>query len=77
MKVELYIAKGCTTCEKVEKSLMKILIRFPSVQFLLHDIEHFNEHNISIVPALVVDNKLYSYGEFDGVKLSELIKQYS
>ncbi|RMD48477.1 MAG: hypothetical protein D6830_06795 [Ignavibacteria bacterium] len=75
MTLTLYITKNCGTCNKVEADLKNIVSEFPELNYSIYDVAEKHPKNLVIVPALFLDDELYSYGEFDTSKLKFIISQ--
>jgi hypothetical protein len=69
MKLTLIITQNCSTCLRAEKVLRNIVINFPDISLNIVDVNDYEGKAISIVPALLIDDELFSYGDVDEVKL--------
>lgn len=70
MKLTLVTTKNCNTCKRVESLLKKFISKKVNVNLLIIDINDFKKPGIPIVPALLIEDELFSYGEVDENKLS-------
>ncbi len=73
MKLSLIVTHTCSACSRAETSLKNIILKHPEISLNIIDINDFNDNVISIVPALLVDNELFSYGDIDEAKLLSYI----
>lgn len=69
MKLTLVVTKKCNGCKKVEAQLKQFIIKKVNVNLLIIDINDFNKPWISIVPVLLIEDELFSYGDVDENKL--------
>ena len=76
MTLKLLVDPGCETCERVENK-MKKFTEEEHYKFLVVDICNVKESGIFIVPALLIDDNLYSYGDVDLPKLKNYIDRKS
>ena len=72
MKLDLVITENCCSCKHVEKLLRDYLFDKKSISFNVVFQQNY-EAKIVIVPALLVDGKLFGYGDVDLRKLTEKI----
>lgn len=69
MILSLIISPHCEACGRAEKTVKDIAIRYPAITVKIINIDNYNATGISIVPALLVDEELYCYGDIDENKL--------
>ena len=69
MNLTLIISDNCNACERAKKTLHKIQLNYPQIITEIININSFRDKRISITPALLVDNQLFSYGDIDEDKL--------
>ncbi|GBD90367.1 hypothetical protein BMS3Abin04_01084 [bacterium BMS3Abin04] len=69
----LFISKGCSACKRVQEQIENLAVSNKSLKFETKDILKTKLDKPLIVPALFVNNQLYSYGEVDLKKLQNLI----
>jgi len=68
MNVTLFITDNCLSCQRVENQIKKLLRDRKEINLLIEDIKKVNSNGIIIVPAVFVNDKLYSYGDLDEEK---------
>lgn len=73
MKLKLIVTKNCLACARAETSLRKIAGNYPGLYLNIVDANDFKEKPISIVPALLVDDELFSYGDIDEEKVLAIV----
>ncbi len=73
MIFDLIIAEHCCVCSRVESQLKKFLQDKGSIKLRINNFDESPFKNVSIVPALVIDGKLFSYGEIDFNKLEQRV----
>ena len=75
MKITLFIVKECEVCSRNERILRSFVSFNSSIQIKISDIRNVTNLNIPIVPALFVEDRLFSYGEIDVIKLAKFIEK--
>lgn len=75
MQLKLIISDDCDACIRAKKVLKKIILNNPLLSFQMIHINSFHDRRITITPALLIDDKLFSYGDIDEQKLIEKIKR--
>ena len=73
MKFDLVVTENCSACKRAEELLTNYFIDKKSISFNVSLQRNF-EKNIAIVPALLVEGKLFAYGEIDLLKLDAKIQ---
>ncbi len=73
MNLTLFISDNCATCTRVKRSLEKYSSSNCEIDLVVKDIRQ-SPYYLAIVPALYVDNTLYSYGDVDLTKLKSFIE---
>jgi len=68
MNITLFITDNCLSCQRVENQIKKLLRNREEINLLIEDIKKVNSNGIIIVPAVFVNDKLYSYGDLDEEK---------
>ncbi len=68
--LELFVAEKCPACLKTEEELSSYAQERTDVNLEVINISEGEYEQISIVPALFVENVLFSYGEIDFQKLT-------
>lgn len=69
MNLTLIISDNCAACERAKESLRKIQLNYPEIITEIIHIDSYNGRKVSITPALLVNNKLFSYGDINEPKL--------
>jgi hypothetical protein len=73
MKITLLISKNCPACERARTALSNLKLNGTKLSFCITDIEDVSVVVVPIVPALFVNDILFSYGDVDTAKLTEYI----
>lgn len=73
MKFDLVVTENCSACKRAEELLLNYFIDKKSISFNVSLQRNF-EKSISIVPALLVEGKLFAYGDIDLQKLDAKIQ---
>ena len=74
MNLKLIISDNCEACDRAKSLLTSIQIEKPNVMFETIHIKSYQGRKISITPALFINDKLFSYGDIDKVKLYNAMK---
>ena len=74
MNITLFITDNCPSCQRVENQIKELLRNRKEINFLVEDIKQVNSNGVIIVPALFVDDVLYSYGDFGEEKFLERLE---
>jgi alkyl hydroperoxide reductase subunit AhpF len=75
MKLSLVITQNCSTCLRAEKAVRDIKINHTEISFNIVNVNDYKGKAIMIVPALLIDDELFSYGDIDEVKLLSRISE--
>jgi hypothetical protein len=73
MKITLLISRNYPACERARTALNNLKINGRKLYFDITYIEDVSANVITIVPALFINDKLFSYGDVDTKKLNEYI----
>ncbi len=73
MTLTLFVTENCKACERVTKQISELIRNKKGISFIVEDINSYNSKNIVIVPALFVNDELYSYGDVNKGRLLKLI----
>lgn len=73
-KLDLIIDKDCHACKRVDDELTVYASNRSFIELKVSLVGTSEYEKISIVPALIMDGKLYNYGEIDFKKLSKKLK---
>jgi predicted thioredoxin/glutaredoxin len=68
MNITLFITDNCLSCQRVENQIKELLRNRKEINLLVENIKKVNSNGIIIVPAVFVNDKLYSYGDLDEEK---------
>jgi len=74
MHLTLLITDNCAACERAIKALLKIQLKYPQASVEIIHINDFEAKGISITPALLLNNQLFSYGDIEESKLLPKLK---
>ena len=74
MNITLFITDNCLSCQRVENQIKKLLRDRKEINLLIEDIKKVNSNGIIIVPAVFVNDELYSYGDLDEDKFLERLE---
>ena len=74
MNITLFITDHCLSCQRVKNQLKELLRNRKEINFLVEDIKQVNSNGVIIVPALFIDDELYSYGDLDEDKFLERLE---
>lgn len=70
----IYTSENCPTCQRVVESAEELTCNNPNVNLIIKNIKD-SDRNISVVPAIFINQNLICYGDFDKQKLSSLIRK--
>ena len=73
MKFDLVVTENCNACKRAEELLTNYFIDKKAISFNVSLQRNF-EKNIAIVPALLMEGKLFAYGDIDLQKLDAKIQ---
>lgn len=73
MIVKLIVSQNCDACKRAEETLFRMKVNNSNLYYEIIDINAYKEKSISITPALIIDNKIISYGDIDVQKLYKII----
>lgn len=73
MKLKLVISDNCPACIRTKEMLSNFVKQNPGIDLSIEKINESKERNLSIVPALFINDELFSYGELDKNQLAEII----
>ena len=74
MDITLFVTDNCSSCQRVESQLKKILKNKNDINLLVENIKVVQSRGIVIAPALFIDEELYSYGDIDENKFLKWIE---
>ena len=73
MKITLLISENCPACERALSALSNLKMNGRKLSFGTTNIADSTVNVIPIVPALFVNDKLFSYGDVNTERLTEYI----
>ena len=73
MTLTLIVSDNCEVCDRAKVVLSKIHLDFPEIAVEIIHIDAYNDRKISITPALLINNKLFCYGDMDEMRLNKKI----
>ena len=73
MNITLFVAKNCPACKRVKSQVEWLLGNRKDINITIEDLQETRPEGIVIVPALFIDDELYSYGEIDEEKFLERV----
>lgn len=73
MNLTLVISDNCEACERAKEMLQSIKSKYPQVLTEMVHVNVYTTRKISITPAWLINNKLFSYGDIDERKLTSKI----
>ena len=73
MNITLFVTNSCPTCKRVRSQVEWLLGNRKNINITIEDLQKIRPEGIVIVPALFIDDELYSYGEIDEEKFLERV----
>jgi len=73
MNITLFVTKNCPACKRVRSQIELLLGNRKDINITIEDLQQTRPEGIVIVPALFINDELYSYGEIDEVKFMERV----
>jgi predicted thioredoxin/glutaredoxin len=73
MNLTLIVTKNCNSCKRVETQLKEFAER-DNINLIITDLNDSKRRGIIIVPALFINDDLFSYGDVDETKLKSELK---
>jgi predicted thioredoxin/glutaredoxin len=73
MKITLLISENCPACERAFTALSNLKLNGRKLSFEITNIADSTINVIPIVPALFINDKLFSYGDVNTEKLTDYI----
>lgn len=71
MNLTLIISDNCEACDRAKKVIEKFRNNYSQITTEIIHINSYDGNRISITPALLIDQKLFSYGDIDEARLSK------
>ena len=75
MELSLIVTGNCTACTRAEGILNNLVHKHPGLSLRIIDANDYNGKGISIVPALLIEDELISYGDVDELTLLSYISR--
>lgn len=75
MNLTLIVSDNCKACERARKTINNIKLIYPQIITDIVNINSLNDRKISITPALLINNQLFSYGDIDESRLTAKISK--
>lgn len=69
MNLKLIISDDCEACERAKAVMDSIKFNNPLLEIETIHKDSFSDGRIAITPALLIDDKLFSYGDIDPKRL--------
>ncbi len=73
-KLDLIIDKDCPVCKRATNDLLQFSSENGDIQLNISYIGKTEFENILIVPALLINGKLFGYGDVDFLKLNKRLQ---
>jgi alkyl hydroperoxide reductase subunit AhpF len=73
VNLTLIISDNCEACERAIKSINKIKLNNPNITANVVERSSYDNLKIQIIPALFINEELFSYGDVDEEKLLKKI----
>jgi glutaredoxin len=73
MKLSLIVAEDCAACMRAESVLRNVNLQTEELDFEIVNINNYSGKNIVIVPTLLINEEIFSYGEIDENKLLKIL----
>lgn len=74
MNITLFVTKNCPACKRAKSQVEWLFGDRNDINLSVVDLQETRPEGIVIVPALFINDKLYSYGEIDEDKLMDRLK---
>ncbi|MFC2134314.1 glutaredoxin family protein [Bacteroidota bacterium] len=77
MNITLYVRSGCEICESTQNQLDHLLQDEKKINYEIINLSLHDSSNVQIVPALFVEDELYSYGELNEIRFKKMLNSHS
>jgi len=77
MNLTLVITNNCSSCKRVEANMKLFAAQNENINLMVVNLNDVKYKRIIIVPALLIEDELFTYGDIDEKKLLNKLKQYS
>ncbi len=77
MNLTLVITNNCSSCKRVEANMKLFAAQNENINLMVVNLNDVKYKGIIIVPALLIEDELFTYGDIDEKKLLNKLKQYS
>ncbi|GAB4133509.1 MAG: hypothetical protein Fur0015_06740 [Ignavibacteriales bacterium] len=75
MTIKLIVSDDCEACKRAEKIIHSLSLDSKDVKIETVNINKYEDKKIIITPALLIDDKLFSYGDINENKLQKVLKE--
>lgn len=75
MKLTLVVSENCRSCKRAESQLRQMALQNRNIKIIIINSNNFSNYSAIIVPALFVEDELFSYGDIDEGKLISKINK--
>ena len=72
MNFDLVVTENCSACERAEEKLRKYSLSKEFIVFTTAS-QEYSKHKTTIVPSLLINGTLFSYGDIDIEKLEKKV----
>jgi len=76
MNITLFVTKNCPACKRVKSQVEWLLGNRNDINLTVEDLEETRPEGIIIVPALFIEDELFTYGEIDELKFWSELGQF-
>ena len=73
MNINLYVVNNCPACVRAQSKISLFVNERQNLKLIITNVEKSDQKSIPILPALYVNETLFSYGDFDDRKLDLFI----
>lgn len=77
MTLTLFVTDNCKACERVKRQVSELVRNKEGISFIVENINSYNSKHVVVVPALFVNDELYSYGDINRKKFLKIINDIS
>lgn len=75
MNLTLIITNNCSSCKRVVAQLEQFSAKNKNVNLLIQNLNNVKYKGVVIVPALLIEEELFAYGDVNEEKLAYKLKQ--
>lgn len=77
MNLTLVVTKNCKSCTRAEDQMKKLTAQNENLKLLIVNLNDVKYRGIDIVPALIIEDELFAYGDINEEKLLLKLKPNS